>query len=193
MPSTQSSSSRSSKATVEVSQLTSAVTSRNASSSFPPPALSTAYIRTSTVSSSSEAQASQSVSSSTASSSSPHPLPSVHTKQPSKSIPAQSSTSTKTTHRQPAVTPSSFRTRTDNSDLKVVAVVLTVLVLLVGLVVVYLTMKYCNNGTHRRKMDLRKKASQLFNTNGHRGFTKVRTFDPDASDEGDEMTIFSKM
>ncbi|XP_065910976.1 peptidyl-glycine alpha-amidating monooxygenase A-like isoform X3 [Dysidea avara] len=81
------------------------------------------------------------------------------------------------------------------SVLKVVAVVLTLLVLLVGLVVICLTMMYCNNGqwSRRRRMDLRKKASQLFNNGGHRGFAKVRTFDPDASDEGDEMTIFSKM
>jgi len=124
-------------------------------------------------------------------------LSSVYTKYQSKSSTSTTSYATHST-KPPGVTPSSFHTRIASSDigvLKTVAVVLSLLVLLVGLVIIFLTMMYCKNGqwSRRRKMDLRKKASQLFNTNGHRGFTKVRTFDPDASDEGDEMTIFSKL
>jgi len=73
------------------------------------------------------------------------------------------------------------------TTLQVLALVLTGLVILVALVIVVLTLRYCNYGNNLQPQNLKRK---LFTSNGHRGFSKVRTFDPDASD--DELTIFTK-
>ena len=82
-------------------------------------------------------------------------------------------------------------TSTDRSPnvtaLQVVALVLSGLVILVALVMVVLTIRYCNYGNTLHPQNLRKK---LFPMNGHHGFTQLQTFDPDVSD--DELTIFTK-
>lgn len=73
----------------------------------------------------------------------------------------------------------------DVTTLQVLALVLTGLVILVALVIVILTLRYCNYDNNLHPQNLTKK---LFTTK--RGFSKVRTFDPDASD--DELTVFTK-
>ena len=79
-------------------------------------------------------------------------------------------------------------TSTDRSSaLQVVALVLSGLVILVALVMVVLTIRYCNYGNNLHPQNLKKK---LFPMNGHHGFTQLRTFDPDVSD--DELTVFTK-
>ena len=72
------------------------------------------------------------------------------------------------------------------TGLQVVALVLSGLVILVALMIVVLTVRYCNYGNSLQPHNLRKK---LFPMNGHHGFTQLQTFDPDVSD--DELTIFN--
>lgn len=86
-----------------------------------------------------------------------------------------------------------YRSSEGSSDdhvtaLQAVALVLTGLVILVALVIVILTVKYCNYSNVLQPQNLRKK---LFKSNGHHGFSKLHTFDPDISD--DELTVFTKM
>ena len=69
------------------------------------------------------------------------------------------------------------------------ALVLSGLVILVALVMVVLTIRYCNYGNSLHPQNLKKK---LFPMNGHHGFTQLQTFDPDASDD-DELTVFTKL